>query len=197
MPCQFNKGDIVVLKTGEAPQRVLDVCHGGSSKYGWAIRAQYLNDPDDNYGTSRRWRAADDFKPYEGDAPETETTDMANELYQTKTGDALFGTLLARNSAGRLVLEIKGTGQVRDFAPDEVEVVRPYTVRVRNVTTGQQVHRTAAKGSVVVGDVLLHGGALYEVEAIDTKSGKPSGTLTGRKLVTEKIAEVADDEAEG
>lgn len=163
----------------------------------YAIRAQYLNDPDDNYGTSRRWRVARDFKPYEGDAPETETTNMANELYQTKTGDALFGTLLARNSAGRLVLEIKGTGQVKDFAPDEVEVVRPYTVRVRNVMTCQQQHRTAAKGAVVVGDVLLTGGALFEVEAIDTKNANPVGTLTGRKLATEAIAEVAEDEAEG
>ena len=196
MPCQFNKGDIVVLKTGEAPQRVLDTSEGVGIR-GWAIRAQYVNDPHDNYGTSRRWRAADDFKPYEGDAPETETTDMANELYQTKTGEALFGTLLALNSAGRLVLEIKGTGQVKDFAPDEVEVVRPYTVRVRNITTGQQQHRIAAKGAVVVGDVLLTGGALYEVEAIDTKNAKPVGTLTGRKLATEKIAEVAEDEAEG
>jgi hypothetical protein len=47
-----------------------------------------------------------------------------NDLYQTKTEPKEYGTLLAKNSAGRLVLEIRGTTIVKDFAPDEVEIVR-------------------------------------------------------------------------
>lgn len=192
----FKKGDIVVLKTGTAPQRVLDV---GRHNGDYAVRTVYLSDPYDTYETQRRWRVARDYQLYnrEADEPATENTTMA-DLYQTKTGEALFGTLLARNSAGRLVLEIKGTGQVRDFAPDEVEIVRPYTVRVRNMLSGQTLNMTSAAGAVAKNDIVIHdGGVIYVVEAVDTKSAKTSGSLSGRKLVTEAFASVEDNAPAG
>ena len=189
---EFAEGDIVVLKTGEAPQVVLAL----GRYYGMpSLRTRYVSDRDDSYDTSRTWRAASDFKPYKGGKTATETK-MA-DLYQTKTGEVEFGTLLARNSLGRLVLEMKGTGQVRDFDPSELEIVRPYTVRVVESSTGRTVNKTAIKGSVQVGDIILSKGSFETVEAIDTKSNSPKGSLSGRKVVTEALVEVAAEEGEG
>lgn len=193
---EFSIGDFVALKNGEAPQKVISavIRHGEQM-----LKCRYLSAGDDpSYDDSVRWRHARDYRLItpKGYAPKPETKTMA-DLYQTKTGDVEFGTLLARNSLGRLVLEMKGTGQVRDFDPAEVEIVRPYTVRVVESATGRTVNKIAAKGSVQVGDIILHKGAFETVEAIDTKSDKIGGTLKGRKIVTEALAEVAAEEGEG
>ena len=194
---EFAEGDIVVLKTGEAPQVVLALGRYNGTP---SLRTRYVSDPDDCYDTSRRWRAASDFRRYQGDTPETATetkTAMAT-LYQTKTGEVEFGTKLAVNSKGQLVLEMKGTGEIRAVDPKEVEIVRPYTVQLQNMASGQMAHRTAVKGTVAVGDLLVdNSGQFCRVVDIDTKNPSPKGKLTGRKLVTEALAEVAAEEDEG
>ena len=111
---------------------------------------------------------------------------MAKDLYQTKDGK--FGMLLARNSAGHLVLEMKGSGVVETHAPDDVEIVRPYTVRVRHIggKTGTY-DAVTTPGSVSVGDlVVTSSGALVRVAALDTKSTTDT-VLRGSKLVTVAI----------
>lgn len=109
-----------------------------------------------------------------------------NDLYQTKAEPKEYGTLLAKNSAGRLVLEIRGTTIVKDFAPDEVEIVRPYTVELCNFSTGNSKHYISVPGVLARGDLVVAWNQLYRVTRIDTKS-KWASVLIGRKILTEEI----------
>lgn len=109
-----------------------------------------------------------------------------NDLYQTKTEPKEYGTLLAKNSAGRLVLEIRGTTIVKDFAPDEVEIVRPYTVELCNLSTGNLMHYISVPGALAQCDLVVASNQLHRVTRIDTKS-KSACVLIGRKLLSEEI----------
>lgn len=108
-------------------------------------------------------------------------------LYQTKDEPPRFGTLLATNSAGRLVVEMKGTGEVLTFDKTEIEVVHPYTVSVR--FADKTHHYLAEKGEVAVGDLLLLNlnNALAHVVALNTKSSLAKERLRGVKLITAPI----------
>jgi len=114
------------------------------------------------------------------------------KLYQTKEETPRFGTHLAVNSAGKIVLEMKGSGEVLAFDKKEVEEVRPFTVDVKfagfagNATTYSYF---AVKGSVSVGDILMiEGGSDFaKVVRVDSKSDKATKHLKGRRLMTEAI----------
>ncbi len=98
------------------------------------------------------------------------------ELYQTKTAPERFGTFLAKNSRGEIVLEIKGTGEVVAFKPDEIEVVTPYTVNLQPLDKAlSSVHVLATIGEVELQDVLLEldTGIVFRVTALDTKAKSP------------------------
>lgn len=116
------------------------------------------------------------------------------KLYQTKEATPRFGTLLAFNSAGQAVLEMKGSGEVLTFEPKDIEVVRPYTVDVR--FAGETMHYSylSKPGAVKIGDVVLmdNGAKMVFVRAIDTKSDKATKVLRGRRLVTEDVDAPAD-----
>ncbi|MES0134467.1 hypothetical protein NKJ88_05790 [Mesorhizobium sp. M0016] len=122
-----------------------------------------------------------------------------SKLYQTIADPNRFGSFLAYNSAGQIVLEMKGAGaNVQAFNQDEVEEVRPYTVAA--VSGGSPRHYITKKGSVDKGDVVLTPtGTLLYIIRLDTKSPKVEGTLKGRKLLSESVALPAsepEDEAE-
>lgn len=120
-----------------------------------------------------------------------ETTDMI-KLYQTKEDPPRFGTLLATNSAGLSVLEMKGTGEVLTFRPDAIEVVHPYTVDVVFLDGGNGPYSfLSQKGDVKVGDLLVLDGyeSVARVKRVDTKSPKATKHLKGVKLVTTPIGD--------
>lgn len=114
--------------------------------------------------------------------------DMA-KLFQTKEETPRFGTMLATNSAGKYVLEMKGSGEVLAFDKNDVEEVKPYTVGVRFELNGTEYHYLSSKGAVEKGDVLIvsGSGSLAFVTSVDNKSDKATKELTGRKLLTTPI----------
>lgn len=119
-----------------------------------------------------------------------ESTTMTQKLYQTKDGK--FGTFLAKDSSGRIVLEMKGSGEAAAYAATDIEEVRPYTVLVSMAADmaldgKSRRHYEAVRGSVEVGDlVLTPQGKLLQVHSVDTKA-EPEGRLEGRRLVTEAL----------
>lgn len=177
----LRRGDIVKLKSGTSPQRVLRVKADIP-----AALLEYVSDPGgDKFGHC--WRRVEELELIEFDIDEKEC-DMSGKstttLYQTRAEPVRYGTFLTKNSKGQLVLEMKGSsGAVEAFDPDQVEEVIPYTVSVLDLVHGE-VHFETTKGSVQVGDVILsESGHLVKVNALDTKQ-KGAQKLKGRKLVT-------------
>jgi len=70
-----------------------------------------------------------------------ENTMTEKKLYQINTPlDAVkYGHKLAVNSAGKWVMEVKGTGEVITCDKDDIEEVMPYTVSIQ-FETGKQIY---------------------------------------------------------
>lgn len=166
-----------------------------SPNNGYLIAAEYLNAPRGLYAPKFRPESRyvmydptdPDVLKKQGRVPQEKETDMTGKLYQTKDGKR-FGTFLARNSAGKLVLELKDkAGGVEAFAPEEVEVVTPYTIGVHS--DGGPAHYETPAGSVKVGDLLILGDSgvnFAVVTELDTKKdgAKP---LNARRILTEAV----------
>jgi hypothetical protein len=105
-----------------------------------------------------------------------ENTMTEKKLYQINSlvSTVKYGHKLAVNSAGKWVMEIKGTGEVITCDKDDVEEVMPYTVSIQ-FGTGKQIYSyLAEKGSVELNafyivDAAL-GRAIAQVIKLDTKS---------------------------
>lgn len=157
-----------------------------------------VTDPEKEFAKCHEWEQR--LTPYQRmqlesqrkPKPETrEENDMPGKLYQTLEAEPRFGELIATNSEGLFVLEMKGTGgKVETFAPTSVERVHPYTVAVTFIGSNSQnkerskYHYLARKGDVEKGDLILMGRFLVEVVGLDTKSSMATVQLTGRKIVT-------------
>lgn len=194
----FKTGDKVRLRNGTSPIMVVEVdyfeCASPSTcppslhkayyhrrpRKGWYIRFQYFSSLQ--YEESRKWREADDFVFYD---PQQETTTMA--LYQTKEEKPRFGTFLAKNSKGQMVLEMKGRdGDTEAFDPKDIEEVLPFTVQITKFVGGNETNPQTRdyemeQGSVELEDVLMHlsTGTLWKVTALDTKKRNPSTSKNG------------------
>ena len=192
MECEFQIDDIVRLKTGESPQKVLDIRR--STRYeGYELKCAYLSDVhyharigDPNGVYARKWRTATDFVRYVQEPlkqlPGEEI--IMPDLYQLKKDPNRFGLAMVnsagqpvRNSQGHMILEMKGeNGKVEAFAEEDIELVTPFTVNLHRLTVGDkggdtQVHVIAEPGQVQKDDVLLelNSGHLWRVTCIDTK----------------------------
>lgn len=101
------------------------------------------------------------------------------KLYRVTEGDhkGSFGIPLAKDSAGNVVIELKGSGIVTAIPPQHVEEVRPYTVLLEG--QGFQSHFEAdPNANLKVGDVLLFTEPypmLATVKKLDTKSDSTKG----------------------
>lgn len=95
-----------------------------------------------------------------------------------------YGSLLAINSSGKMVMEIKSTGEVIAVDPSSVEEVLPYTISV-SFGKGQLYHYLAPKGVYKVGDVCVLdaplGRGIVNVVDVDTKS--KSATVEFKPLI--------------
>jgi len=119
--------------------------------------------------------------------------DDMNELYEIKLGsETAYGYKLAMNSENKLVMEIKGTGNIVVVSPDDVKEIMPYTISVTSFSGDAQRSYTIENGKVAVNDIVLHmpkGSktmGLGVVTAIDTKV-KGAAQFTGSRLVSELI----------
>ena len=108
-------------------------------------------------------------------------------LYQTKEDKPRFGTMLTKNSKGKMVLEMKGKdGEVEAFNPADIEEVMPYTIQLTrfvggNETDPQKRDYELTEGTLSLGDVVvqLSTGSLWEVTATDSKCRSPSNSKNG------------------
>ena len=105
-----------------------------------------------------------------------ENTMTEKKLYQINSlvSTVKYGHKLAVNSAGKWVMEIKGTGEVVTCDKDDVEEVMPYTVSIQ-FGTGKQIYSyLAEKGSVELNAFYIFdaalGRAIAQVVKLDTKS---------------------------
>jgi hypothetical protein len=175
----FQATDIVRLKSGKSKILVLAVKYFTCSnrdtipprpherhrnlRAGWYIKFVYWS-ARNFVETDHKWRIADDFVHYE------EIQEVTKKLYQTKDGE--FGEFLTRDSQGRMVLEMKGSGVVKAFDKNDIEEVKPYTVKIEHVNGGEVRDYEFKKGSVELGDILLHlsTGRLFRVIQLDSKA---------------------------
>lgn len=201
-PPPFNVGDIVRLKNGTAPQVVRALLPHASYPCHWLIKATYQNDPDgDLYGSS--WRAARDYVKLDPDTHEDLVFDENEpkrkndmpKLYQVNAETDTFGTFLAHNSEGQIVLEMKGDGgKVRAFNKSDLTEVKPYTVALTNSMSGQRhVQYRVVKGSLAVGDLVAVKGQILTVAAVNTGASGAPALRGARKLFSTAVEEAVDD----
>jgi hypothetical protein len=105
-----------------------------------------------------------------------ENTMNEKKLYQIGDdfGGVKYGHKLAVNSAGKWVMEIKGTGEVITCDKDNVEEVMPYTVSVQFQTDKTVYTYLANKDQVELNAFYIFdaalGRAIAQVVKLDTKS---------------------------
>jgi hypothetical protein len=187
---KFSVGDYVRLCHGEARLVVLAVKDG-------YIKAEYTSRKNTSWGGNVKWRSESDFVLYNSTTKEISkgTTEMKNKLYQTKEATARFGTLLATNSQGKLVLEMKGTGEVLAFDRDEIEVVMPYTFGVKFPNNHTEYHYLGKEGEVEVGDMVMLDNSptgkfeIARVTSVNTRSEAATVVFKGSKLLTQRIGD--------
>lgn len=119
-------------------------------------------------------------------------TKMTNKLYETVNEKKReYGSFLAYNSAGQIILEMAGTKEVKAFNKDEVQKVLPYTVSVKFVlaSSGNQTkayeYLASKNDDLKVGDIIWLDGydQFVRIDAVDTKSEKATAWLKGNKLL--------------
>lgn len=108
------------------------------------------------------------------------------KLYQINTPlDAVkYGHKLAVNSAGKWVMEVKGTGEVITCDKGDIEEVMPYTVSVQ-FETGKQIYSYLGdKDQLELNAFYLYdspmGRCIVQVVKLDTKS--PAATKEFKPL---------------
>lgn len=208
---RFQVGDYVYLKTGHAPQVVLEIRPGSPAERrcgSFMLRCdytRYFKDMDRAVITGK-WRTEEDFLLYEYDPslhdfatkcprgnrisePKEEEETPMSKLYQTIEETPRFGTFLARNSAGQIVLEMKdSSGKVEAFDTDKVEEVLAYTVLIM-FDDGSGTHYEAPKGKLQEGDFLIFPDGRYgRVKTLNTgKETYRPLPVKIRRVVTEEI----------
>lgn len=179
---KFKKGDIVRKRTGKSPIVV-------NSTFGIFFNGYYLK------SRSKVSNACMQNYVLFEEQPTTEgESKMDNTLYQIKTiGDDLYGHKLAVNSAGKWVMEVKGTGAILTVDAADCSEVTPYTVAVRFSGNNSGAYDfLSTEGKFRVGDIVIRTDAGYEgsigrVVKLDTKSKKATKEFVGRRVVTEEV----------
>lgn len=199
--CKFKLGDFVRLKTGYSKMQIVDIklkfTVPGDAYH--IITAEYY-DPKAKMKCLSKTRHEFDFTFWEEKVDvedEVETYDRKDiMLYQTKEKKPRYGTYLANDSQGRIVLEMKSPSGVfvEAFKEDDVEEVVPYTFEVEPFRTSRvnrnNWHYISQEGQVVVGDILLSDrGNMYRVVRVNTKNKETKKEFKGRKLVTSRIGD--------
>lgn len=130
--------------------------------------------------------------PYENES-QTQGVKAMEQLFKIK-GTEHFGNVIATDSQGNKVFEIRGGGGIQVVKSEQIEEVFPFTFSVKFVN-GNDVsyHFTGIEGQFKVGDLLIYDKGnsnigLCVVTALDTKSRSATKNFSGYRLNnTEKI----------
>jgi hypothetical protein len=184
-PSKFTVGDTVKLKTGDAPQRVLEIRWCKVTR-NYTVRCEYLK--------SRKqlsFRSASDYELYkpENKTEVTKEDTMKGKLFQTLDG-SVYGEGLVIDGDGKYVLKLNN-GEYKAYASTELKRVMPFTFDV--IFSGMNSKRYSylgRVGSVEVGDVLMDSKdfTIARVVAVGTESDSATKAFEGVKLVTAPLA---------
>lgn len=181
---EFAVGQLVKLKTGTAPQRVIRV-RSSATHPGTEIKCEYLN--------SRKeldFRPSTDYEIYIETRPENTKEDpMKGKLFQTLDG-SVYGEGLVIDGDGKYVLKLNN-GDYKAFAASELKRVMPFTFDVIfSGMSGKRYSYLGKAGSVEVGDVLMDSKdfTIARVVAVGTESDAATKTFEGVKLKVEALA---------
>lgn len=111
-----------------------------------------------------------DYK-LDGNINEAEGTNTMSKLFKV-IGEEVYGIHIGTNTAGELVLEIRGDANnaIKAYKKTELEEVKPYTVKLVILATGGNPrHATVEKGKLKKNDVIVWSGAIWSVAELDTK----------------------------
>lgn len=180
----FKPGDIVKLRTGTAPQRVVKVLWSAVLKR-IEIKCEYINS-----NKNLDFRAETDYEIYTETKPEQlKEHPMKGKLFQTLDG-SVYGEGLVIDGDGKYVLKLNN-GEYRAFMPSELKRVMPFTFDVIfNGMSGKRYSYLGTAGAVVVGDILMDSKdfTIARVVAVGTESDAATKAFEGVKLVTTPLA---------
>lgn len=170
----INIGDHIRLKCGETPSKCIDKHDDGtiSTRYksGLVIR-----------------RDEKDFCMLEHTKQTNKPLIKENKmaLYQV-IGQEIYGELLVKNSQGKLVLELKGSNEVKAYLPSEVEEVRPNVIAVYDGTKREFIE--VPKDMFEVGDIFFTANMqIYRVVELGIKRAATSRITECNKLETKYL----------
>ena len=156
MNMQFKPGDIVRLLTGTAPAIVVHARRN-------ALRVRYLSTHRyDNDAEPLPWRHADNYTLH---TPAKETLPKMPPIFALKSDSTAIGNVLAQNSAGLAVFELRSTLEIILVAPSDIEEVRPYTFK-----THRNEHYATTPNTVALSDILFIGNTMHCVTQLDTRA---------------------------
>ncbi len=178
---RFKEGDIVRLKNGTSPMRVIKA-------QGYAIHCEYLS--------SRKqlgFRTQDDFVLYEPNTAKElneitvkKETEMTVKLYKTVDGNR-YGEYKA-NDGDKLLLLMQDSNTYEAFAADQIKRVMAFTFDVMFNGQGKVYSYLGTEGDVVVGDLLLTDEmSIARVVAVGTESESATKRFKGVKLAAVRL----------
>lgn len=179
----FNPGDIVRLKNGTAPMKVLKVSAN-------SIMCEYVS--------SRKqlgYRDYNDFIAYDYASPakefnqtvQKEEKQMTAKLYKTVDGSR-YGEYKA-NDGDKLLLLMQDTGSYEAFTADQIKRVMAFTFDVMFNGQGKVYSYLGTEGEVAAGDLLLTDDMSFaRVVAVGTESETATKRFKGTKLVGTRLA---------
>ena len=197
-PRKFKVGDIVRKKSGQSPIKIKQVAGGRAQiKY---IYGEYLHSerPVEDYEDKFLLMGEGEYtdpNPYQKDNT-MENTMNNDSLYQilARTPET-YAKYLATNSAGKLVMEVQGTGEIVTVAKTDIEEVVPYTVGIKFVSgnsTTTTYHYFSNKGDVDKGDLItIKDTGLAVVVSVDTKNKSATKHLEGKKAMMSPFGSIA------
>lgn len=117
------------------------------------------------------------------------------QLFRIK-GTEHFGNVIATDSKGNKIFEIRGGGGIQVVKESEIEEVFPFTFSVvfvgNNNNGGTHYHFLGNEGDFKVGELLIYENGvsnigICKVTGVDTKSRNATKTFSGYRLNTQKI----------
>lgn len=180
---QFAIGDLVRLKNGTAPMKVVKVNHS-------SIMCEYIS--------SRKqlgYRPISDFVAYDyqnsakefNQTVKQEEKQMTTKLYKTvETGR--YGEYKA-NDGDKLLLLMQDTGSYEAFTADAIKRVMAFTFDVMFNGQGKVYSYLGTEGEVAAGDLLLSDDMSFaRVVAVGTESETATKRFKGTKLAGIRLA---------
>jgi hypothetical protein len=179
-PPYFKVGDIVKLRTGTSPQRVVQT-RWNQQHLRTEITSEYLN-----FRKELDFRPETDYEIYtETPKEQPKELPMKGKLFQTLDG-SVYGEGLVIDGDGKYVLKLNN-GEYRAYTPAELKRVMPFTFDVVfNGMSGKKYSYLGTAGSVAVGDILMESNdfTIARVVAVGTESDAATKTFSGTKLLT-------------